>query len=56
MELIISIMAKLNILKLSEEDIEKIPDDDRWKLLNSDPVLGARHFQYRKEFFLGKLS
>ena len=56
MELIISIMAKLNILKLSEEDIEKIPDDDRWKLLNSDPVLVARHFQYRKEFFLGKLS
>ena len=48
---LISIIAKLNNLKLSKEDIEKIPYHDRCKLLNSNPVLVAGHFQYRVEWF-----
>ena len=52
---LILIISKLNILKLSEEDIDKIPYYDRCKLLNSNPVLLARHFQYRVEVFLDKL-
>ena len=43
---LISIIAKLNNLKLSEKDIEKIPYHDRCKLLNSNPVLVASHLQY----------
>ena len=48
---LISIIAKLNNLKLSEEDIKKIPYHYRCKLLKSNPVLVARHFQYRVECF-----
>ena len=39
---LISIIAKLNNLKLSKEDIEKIPYHDKCKLLNSNPVFSSR--------------
>ena len=52
---LISIIAELNNLKLSEEDIEKTPYHDRHKLLNSNPVLVARHFQYRVECFFRQI-
>ena len=44
---LISIIAKLDNPKLSEEDIEKILYHDRCKFLNSNPVLVAWRFQYR---------
>ena len=46
---------KLNNLKLSEEGIEKILHHDRCKLLNSIPVLVARHFQYLVECFFRQI-
>ena len=36
---------------LSDDDIEKIPSNDRCKLLKNNPVLVARRFQYRVEEF-----
>ena len=52
---LISVIAKLNNLKLSEEDIENIPYHDRFKLLNSNTVVVARHFQYRVECFFRQI-
>ena len=40
---------------MSEEDIEKIPYHDRCRLLNNNPVLVARHFQYRVECFFRQI-
>ena len=51
---LISVIAKLNNFKLSEGDIESILYHDKCKLLNSNPVLVARRFQYPVEgFFTG---
>ena len=43
---------KLHKLDLSEEDIENLNYYNRCRLLNRNPVLVARHFQYRIEIFL----
>ena len=43
---------KLHKLDLSEEDIENLNYYNRCHLLNRNPVLVARHFQYRIEIFL----
>ena len=42
---------KLYKLNLSGEDIENLSHHDRCCLPNSNPVLVARHFQYRVEVF-----
>ena len=52
---LISLIAKLDNLKLSEEDIEKTLYHDRCKLLNSNPVLVAWHFQYRVQCFFRQI-
>ena len=52
---LISVIANSNNLKLSEEDIEKTPYHDRFKLLNSNTVVVARHFQYRVECFFRQI-
>ena len=44
-----SIISKLNRLNLSDKDIDTLSYFDRCKILYSDPVLLARHFQYRVE-------
>lgn len=36
---------------MSNDDIERLSYFDRCKILNSNPVLLARHFQYRVETF-----
>ena len=45
------IISKLNGLELSDEEIIALPYFERCELLNSNPVLLARHFQYRVEVF-----
>ena len=52
---LVSIISKLNGLNLSEEDIEALSYFDRCKILNSNPVLLARHFQYRVEVFFKEI-
>ena len=51
---LVSIISDISKLQLSEEDIAKMSYQDRCNLLNSNPVLVARHFQYRVEIFLKK--
>ena len=48
---LISIINKLNKQRLSEDDIKNLAYHQRCQLLNSNPVLVARHFQYRVEVF-----
>ena len=50
-----SIIPKLNGLNLPELDIEALSYFDRCKFLNSNPVLLARHFQYRVEVFFKEI-
>lgn len=52
---LVSIIAKLNGLDMSDEDIDKMDYFERCKLLNSNPVLLARHFQYRVEVFFKEI-
>lgn len=52
---LISILSKLNNLNLSEEDIQNLSYHERCKLLNSNPVLLARHFQFRVETFFKEI-
>ena len=44
-----SIINKLHKLNMSEDDIENVTYHDRFRLLNSIPVLFVRHFQDQVE-------
>ena len=48
---LISIIAKLNGLNISEEDIDQMSYHERCDTLNKNLVLVVRHFQYRVELF-----
>ena len=50
-----SIISKLNGLSLSDEEIREMDYFTRCGLLNSNPVLMARHFQYRVEMFFKEI-
>ena len=50
-----SIISKLKGLDLSEEEISQMDYFTRCELLNSNPVLMARHFQYRVEVFFTEI-
>ena len=52
---LVSMIKKLHKLNMSQEDIENLTYHDRCPLLNSNPVLVARHFQYRVEFFFKEI-
>jgi len=52
---LVEIIGKLNDLNLSKEDIENLNYFERTKILNSNPVLLARHFQYRVESFFKQM-
>ena len=52
---LVSIISKLNGLNLSEEDIDALSYFYRCKILYSNPVLLARHFQYRVEVFFKEI-
>ena len=62
---LISIIFKLNRVDISDEEVDEMSYHDSCHTLNKNPVLVARHFQYRVEMFfkiivldgpLGKLS
>ena len=46
-----SIISKLNGSNKSDEEIGQMDYEERCNILNSNPVLLARHFQYRVELF-----
>ena len=46
-----SIISKLNGSSKSDEEISHMGYEERCNILNSNPVLLARHFQYRVELF-----
>ena len=52
---LIGIISKLNSLKLSADDINNMSYQEKCDILNKNPVLVVRHFQYRVEVFLKKL-
>ena len=49
------IINKLNKLGLSEEELKNLGYQQRCKLLNNNPVLVARHFQYKVELFFKEI-
>ena len=48
---LISIIFKLNGIDIADEDIDRLSYHERCDTLNKNPVLVARHFQYRVEMF-----
>ena len=49
------IINKLNSLGLSEEEPKNLTYPERCNLLNNNPVLAARHFQYKVEVFFKEI-
>ena len=49
------IINKLNNLGLTEEDLNNLSHQGRTELLNSNPVLIARHFQYKVQVFFKEI-
>ena len=45
------IINKLNNLGVTEEELKNLSYQTRTELLNSNPVLIARHFQYKVQVF-----
>ena len=48
---LISIIFKLNRVDISDEEVDEMSYHERCDTLNKNPVLVARHFQYRVEMF-----
>ena len=46
---------KLNNLGFSDEELKNLSYQERTKLLNENPVLVARHFQYKVQVFFKEL-
>ena len=44
-------ISKVDGIDISEDQISGMSYSDRCKLLNGNPVIVARHFQYRVELF-----
>ena len=49
------IINKLNNLGLNDEELKNFSYQERTKLLNENPVLVARHFQYKIQLFFKEL-
>ena len=52
---LVSITNKLHKLDMPEEDIGNLTYHDRCRLLNDNPVLFVRHFQYQVEVFFKEI-
>ena len=52
---LVSIINKLNKQRLSQEDIRNLAYHHRCQLLNSNPIIVARHFLYRVEVFFKEI-
>ena len=48
---LISIIFKLNRVDILDEEVDEMSYHERCDTLNKNPVLVARHFQYRVEMF-----
>ena len=46
---IYKILAKLKGYELSDDEIDRMTYDENCKMLNSNPIVILRHFQYRIE-------
>ena len=53
---LVSIISKLNRENLTDEQINNLTYFERCNYLNSNPVLLARHFQYRVDVFFKEIS
>ena len=49
------IIKKLNNFNLTDEEIKNVTYEQQTKLLNNNPVLVARHFQYKVQVFFKKI-
>ena len=49
------IINKLNNLGLSDEELKHLSYQERCNLLNNNPVLVSRHFQYKIEVFFKEI-
>ena len=49
------IINKLNNLNLTDEEIRNLTYQQRIKLLNDNPVLVAKHFQYKVQVFFKEI-
>ena len=49
------IINKLNNLGLSDEELKNLSYQERCNLLNDNPVLVARHFQYKVDVFFKEI-
>ena len=52
---LVSIISKLSGLNLPDDDINGMDNFQRCEILNSNPVLLSRHFQYRVEVFFTQI-
>ena len=48
---LISITFKLNLIDIPDEEVDEMAYHERCGTSNKNPVLAARHFQYRVEMF-----
>ena len=49
------IIARTNGEDISDEEVEALSYDERCRLLNINPVIVAKHFQYRIETFFTEI-
>ena len=49
------IINKLSNLGLSDEELKNLNYQESYNLLNNNPVLVARHFQYKVEIFFKEI-
>ena len=52
---LLEIVCKCHKLALSSDELETLGYDEKWRLLNLNPVITARHFQYRVEAFFKEI-
>ena len=48
---LISVIFKLNRVCISDEEVDEMSYHERCETLNKNPVIVARHFQYRVDMF-----
>ena len=49
------IIAQANGKNMTAEEVEALSYDERCRLLNLNPVIIAKHFQYREESFFTEI-
>ena len=52
---LLTIICKCHHVNLSPDELTDLSYDDKCKLLNLNPVITARHYQYRVETFFKEI-